>query len=161
MGIHWGGLACRFNNREGRVHRSVVGSFMPYNNFSIVFNDAFLDVKFNRASRCCEDMEREAIDNSGSICPTSVVGSPGIIISHICVDITRRPLANAIFSGHVVFCLLWMGMPSMTKIWVALESAIASFNAIVIAAYAHFNSCRGANEENADSTLDSLSSQSR
>ncbi|MBV5267815.1 MAG: hypothetical protein JZU67_04800, partial [Burkholderiaceae bacterium] len=38
----------------------------------------------------------------------------------------------------------------MTKIWVALESAIASFNAIVIAAYAHFNSCREANEENAD-----------
>ena len=44
-------------------------------------------------------------------------------------------------------------MPSMTKIWVAPESAIASFDAIVIAAYAHFDSCRGANEENADSRL--------
>ena len=96
---------------------------------------------------------KEAIDNSGTIWPTSVVGSPGIIISHICVDVTRRLSANATFSGHVVFCLLWTGMPSMTKIWVPPESAIASFNAIIIAVYAHFEACRGANEENADSRL--------
>ncbi len=44
-------------------------------------------------------------------------------------------------------------MPSMTKIWVVPESAIASFDAIVIAAYAHIDSFRGANEENADSRL--------
>ena len=44
-------------------------------------------------------------------------------------------------------------MLSMTKIWVAPESAIASFDAIVIAAYAHFDSFCGANEENADSRL--------
>jgi hypothetical protein len=30
----------------------------------------------------------------------------------------------------------------MTKIWVAPESAIASLDAIVIAAYAHFEPCR-------------------
>ena len=44
-------------------------------------------------------------------------------------------------------------MPSMTKIWVAPESAIASFDAIIIAAYAHFEACNGANEEKADSRL--------
>ena len=93
---------------------------------------------------------KDAIDNSRTICPTSVVGSPGIIMTHICVDVTRRPSANATFSGHVVFCLLWTGIPSLTKIWVAPESAIASVDAIVIAAYAHFEACRGANEENAD-----------
>ena len=38
----------------------------------------------------------------------------------------------------------------MTKIWVAPESAIASLDAIVIAAYVHFEVFRGANEENAD-----------
>ena len=70
-------------------------------------------------------------------------------MSHMCVDMTRRPSANATFNGHVVFRLLWTGIPSMTKIWVAPESAIASFDAIVIAAYAHFESCRGANEGNA------------
>jgi hypothetical protein len=41
-------------------------------------------------------------------------------------------------------------MPSMTKIWVAPESAIASFDAIVIAAYAQFDACRVAHKENAD-----------
>ncbi len=93
---------------------------------------------------------KDAIDNSGTICPTSIVGSPGIIMSHICVDVTRRPSASATFSGHVVFRLLWTGIPSMTKIWVAPESAIASVDAIVIAAYANFEACRGANEENAN-----------
>jgi len=96
---------------------------------------------------------REAIDNFGTICPTSVVGRPGIIISHMCVDITRRPSANVTFSGYVVFHLLLRGMPSMTKIWVAPESTIASFDAIVNAAYAHFESCHGSTEENADSRL--------
>ncbi len=65
-------------------------------------------------------------------------------MSHMCVDITRHPSANAAFSGHVVCRLLWTGVPSMTKIWVAPESAIASFDAIVIAAYAHFDVCAGA-----------------
>jgi hypothetical protein len=41
----------------------------------------------------------------------------------------------------------------MTKIWVAPESAIASLDAIVLVAYAHFDCCLGANEENADSRL--------
>ncbi len=61
--------------------------------------------------------------------------------------------SSATFSGHIVIRLLWTGMPSMTKIWVAPESAIASFDAIIIAAYAHFDSWHGANEENADSRL--------
>jgi hypothetical protein len=41
----------------------------------------------------------------------------------------------------------------MTKIWVAPKSAIATFDAIVIVSYAHFNCCLGANEENADLKL--------
>jgi hypothetical protein len=40
------------------------------------------------------------------MCPTSIVGRPGINISHICVNITLSPSANATLSGHVVFCLL-------------------------------------------------------
>ena len=70
----------------------------------------------------------------------------------MCVDITRRPSAKATFSGHVVFRLLWTGIPSMTNICVAPESAIASFAAIVNAAYAHLDACLGTHdEENADS----------
>jgi hypothetical protein len=60
---------------------------------------------------------------------------------------TRRPSANATFNGHVVFHLLWTGMPSMTKIWVAPESVIASLDAIVIVEYAHFDACLGAQGE--------------
>jgi hypothetical protein len=74
-------------------------------------------------------------------------------MSHMWVDITRRPSANATLSRHVVFHLLWTGVPSMTKIWVAPESVIATFDAIVIVAYAHFDCCLGANKENADSRL--------
>ncbi len=71
----------------------------------------------------------------------------------MCVDITLRPSANATLSRHVVFRLLWTGVLSMTKIWVAPESPIASFDAIALVVYAHFGCCFGANKENADSRL--------
>ena len=64
-------------------------------------------------------------------------------MSHMWMDITRRLSANATLSGHVLFRLLWTGVLSMTKIWVAPESAIASFDAC----------CLGANKENADLRL--------
>ena len=140
----------------GRVHRSVVGSFMPVKLiFPLYLTTHFslLNLTVHPAVVRTRIPNREAIDNSGTICPTSVVGSPGIMMSHICVDITRRPSANDTFSGHVVFCLLWTGIPSMTKIWVAPESAIASSVAIVIVAYAHLEGCCEANEENANSRL--------
>ena len=137
----------------GSVHRSVVGSFMPV---KIMF-PLYLTTHFSLSNLTVQPAavrtripNKDAMDNSGMICPTSVVGSPGIMMSHICVDVTRRPLANETFSGHVVFCLLWTGIPSMTKICVAPKSAIASVDAIVIAAYAHFEACLGLNEENAD-----------
>ena len=75
------------------------------------------------------------------------------MMSYMCVDITRRPSANATLSGHVGFCLLLTGLPSMTKIWVVPESTIASFDAIALVAYAHLGCCLEANEENADSRL--------
>jgi hypothetical protein len=84
------------------------------------------------------------MDNSGTMCPMSVVGRPGIMMSHMCVDITRRPSANATLSGHVVCHLLWNGVPSMMKISVVPKSTIALFDAIIIAAYAHFDVCAGA-----------------
>jgi hypothetical protein len=84
--------------------------------------------------------KREAMDNSGTMCPMRVVGRPGITMSHICVDSTRWPSAYVTLRGHVVFCLLRTGVPSIMKIWVNPESAITSFVAILIAAYA-FNCC--------------------
>ena len=69
----------------------------------------------------------EAIERSGMMCPVSIVGSPSILMSHMCVDRTIRPSANATFNGCVVGCLLTTGVPSITKIWVAPESAMASY----------------------------------
>ena len=140
----------------GRVHKSVVGSFMPV---KVIF-PLYLTTHFSLSNLTVHPAavrtpipNSEAIDNSGTLRPMSVGGSPGIMMSHICVDVTRRSSANDTFSGHVVFCLLWTGIPSMTKIWVAIESVIASFVAIVIVAYAHFGACCEANKENADSRL--------
>ena len=94
-------------------------------------------------------LNRDAIDNSGTIWSMSVVGRPGITILHIlCVDITLHPSAKATFSGHAVLCRLWTGMPSITNIWVAPESAIASFNAILSVAYSPFTCFHGAVKEN-------------
>ena len=103
----------------GRVHRSVAGSFTPV---KIIF-PLYLTTHFSMSNLTVQPAavstripKREAIDNSGTIWPTRVVGRPGIIMSHMCVDITRRPSAKATFSGHVVFRLLWTGIPSMTNI---------------------------------------------
>jgi len=141
----------------GRVHRSVVRSFMPVNiilPLYLITHFSLSNLTVHPASVSTRILKREAIDNSGTMCPTSVVGRPGIIILHMCVDIILRPSANATLSGRIVFCLLWTGVPSMIKIWVVPESGIASFDAIVIVlAHAHFDCCLGANEENADSRL--------
>jgi hypothetical protein len=48
-------------------------------------------------------------------------------MSHMCVDMTTHPSVRATCRGHVVFHLLTTGVPSMTKIWVAPESAMESF----------------------------------
>ena len=103
----------------GRVHRSVAGSFTPVKIiFPLYLTTHFLmsNLTVQPAAVRTRIPKREAIDNSGTICPMSVVGRPGIIMSHMCVDITRHPSAKATFSGHVVFCLLWTGIPSMTNI---------------------------------------------
>jgi hypothetical protein len=74
------------------------------------------------------------MDNSGMMCPTRVVGRLGSTMSHICVDITWQPSANATFRGHVVICLLRTGVLSIMKICVAPESAVTSFGVMVYVA---------------------------
>ena len=131
----------------GSIHRSVVGSFMPVKIFFPLYLTTHLlmsNLTVHPTAVRTRIPNREALDNSGTIWPTSVVGRPGIIILHICVNSTLRPFAKATFSGHVILRRLWTSMPSMTNIWVAPESAIASFDAIVSAAYSPFGCFRGA-----------------
>ena len=69
----------------------------------------------------------------GTMCPVNVVGSPGISMSHMCVDLICLPSGRLIVSGFIAGRLFFMSAPSMTKIDVAPVSAIASDVAIVIA----------------------------
>ncbi len=47
-------------------------------------------------------------------------------MSHMCVIITCCLSANVTLSGLVVRCLFLTGVPSISKIWFAPESAMAS-----------------------------------
>ena len=85
------------------------------------------NVTVHPASVSTQMPNSEAIDRSGIMCPVSTVRSPLILMSHMCVDKTILPSANATFSGCVVGRLLTTGVPSITKIWVAPESAMASY----------------------------------
>jgi hypothetical protein len=58
--------------------------------------------------------------------PVNVIVRPFIFMSHICVDVTCRLSASDTRSGVVVGRLLAAGAPSLTKNWVAPESAMAS-----------------------------------
>jgi hypothetical protein len=68
---------------------------------------------------------RDAIAKDGTMCPVSTVGSPGMLMSQICVDITLFPLGELIVRGFQATCLFAMSAPSMIKINVAPMSAIA------------------------------------
>ncbi len=74
----------------GRVQRSVVGSFMLIEIIlPLYLTTHFLLSNFtvHPASVSTWIPKREAMDNSGTMCPMSVVGRPGIMMSHMCVVI--------------------------------------------------------------------------
>jgi hypothetical protein len=66
------------------------------------------------------------------MCPVKMVGSsPGIIMSHICVDIICLPFGKFIVRGFLATSLLTMSRLSMMNMDVAPVSAIAWFVAMV------------------------------
>ena len=75
----------------------------------------------------------DAIDSLDTTCPTRIFGSPGIVMSHVCVDITFVPSGRLIVSGRTARSRFLHGVPSMMKIEVAPVSAIACDAAIAIA----------------------------
>ncbi len=66
----------------------------------------------------------------------NVMGMPCMLILHICVVQTCHQSANVTLSGQVVCLLFLTGVPSMIKIWVAPELAMASTVGASIAASA-------------------------
>ncbi len=73
----------------------------------------------------------------GTICPVNVVGSPGMSISHMRVDLICLPSGRLIVSLFLAIRLFFAMAPSMTKIEVALVSAIAS-DAAIVRAFRYF-----------------------
>ncbi len=67
------------------------------------------------------------------MCPKSIVGKPGIWISHTCVDLICFPSSKFIIRGNVAGRLLSTSAPSIIKMEVAPMSVIAWLVAIVIA----------------------------
>jgi hypothetical protein len=74
---------------------------------------------------------RDAIVNNGTMCPVIIVGRPGILISHTCVDWIFLPSGKLIMRGDTMIRLLSMAAPSMMKMEVVPMSAIAWLAAIV------------------------------
>ena len=74
----------------------------------------------------------DAMDSLGTTCPTRTFGSPGIVMSYVCVDITFVPSGRLIVSGRTARHRFLHGVPSMMKIEVAPISAIACNDAIDI-----------------------------
>ncbi len=82
----------------------------------------------------------EAVFRSGMMCPVSVTGNPGILMSHACADLTFLPSGRLTVRGFVATRLFATSTPSITKMDVAPVSAMAWFGAMVIAL---MQFCRG------------------
>ena len=70
----------------------------------------------------------DAIDRLGTMCPMSVSGRPGMLMSQQCVDLIFDPSGRLIVSGFVATRLFSTGVPSMMKIAVAPVSMMACDN---------------------------------
>ncbi len=127
-------VACSFFGPIGSVHRSVDGSFFP---LKIIFplyhalQFVFVNITLHPASHKTLMPINDAIDNLGTTCPTNPIGSPGIVMSHVCVDFTFVQSGRLIVSGRIAGWRFSQGVPSMMNIEVAPVSAIASDVAMV------------------------------
>ena len=133
----------------GSVHRSVDGSFVPlkiifplYHTLQFVLVNTTLHPALHRTLMPINN----AIDNFRTTCPTNTFGSPGIVMSHVCVDFTFVLSGRLIVSGRIANWRFLHGVPSMMKIDNAPVSAIACDAEMVIAfRYCWFgapNNCR-------------------
>ena len=69
----------------------------------------------------------DAIDNLGTMCPVKIVGRPGIVMLHMCVDFTLLPSGKLIVNGCNEGLKLLTGVLSMINMEVAPMPTIAWF----------------------------------
>ncbi len=118
----------------GSIHKSVDGSLNSHKiTFSLKITSHFVlsNVTLHPALQRGLMPTSEAIVNDGTICPVSVVGRPGMFISHTCVDWILLPSGKLIVRGDTTMRLLSTAAPSMMNMDIAPVSAIAWCLAIV------------------------------
>ena len=67
----------------------------------------------------------DAINRLGTMCPVSILGRPGMVMSQQWVDLIFVPSGRLMVSGFVPIRLFSTGLPSMMKMAVAPVSMIA------------------------------------
>ncbi len=99
-----GGLHSLLVALIGNVHKSVDGSLFPrkmtfpsYITLQIVLANITLHPVLHSTLIPIKD----AIDSLGTACPTKTVGSPGMVMLHVCVDLTLLPSGKFMVSGWI------------------------------------------------------------
>ncbi len=124
------------SKKMGRVHRSLVGSLNPIKiTFPLQMTSHFLSSKFtwHPALHNTQMPRSDAIIILGTMCPMSVNGKPGMVTSHMRVDVTFFPLGREIVIGLMAIRLFLQFVPSMTKREVAPVSATVCVGLIIMA----------------------------
>jgi hypothetical protein len=120
----------------GNVHKSVDGCLFPR---KITFSSymtlqlVLVNIASHLALHSTLIQTKDVMDSFGTTCPTKTVGSPGMVMSHVCAVLTLLPSGIFMVSGWIAGWRFKTGMPSITKIEVAPVSAIPCDVAIHIA----------------------------
>jgi hypothetical protein len=120
----------------GSVHKLVAGSLTPRKIIFPLYITSHLDLVNTTVHPALHSTRmpiNDAIVNLGTMCPVKIVGRPGIVMSHMCVDFTLLPSGKLIVNGCDEGHKLLTGVPTMINMEVALVSAIAWFILIAIA----------------------------
>jgi len=113
----------------GSVHRLLVGSFDPVMivlPLKVTQHFSLSKITSHPALHRIRILSRDAIFISGTMCLTKVCGRPGMMISHVCVDVIRLPSGRLILIGLHATQMLFAGAPAMMKIDVAPVSVLDS-----------------------------------
>ena len=123
-----------FRLLSGSVHRSVAGSLNPVNITLLLYITSHFSFVNSTLQPCLHSTRMpisEAIVRCGTMCPVRITGNPGMLMSHSCVEVIRRPSGRLILIGLVVMRLFWTLSVSMTKMDVAPVSAMAWLAAMI------------------------------
>jgi hypothetical protein len=119
----------------GSIHRLVAGSLNPRIITCLLYITSHFGLVNSTEHPALHSISmpiNDAIVNLGTICLVKIVGRPGIVMSHMCVDFTLLPSGKLIVNGCGNGRTLLAGVPSMINMEVALVSVIAWFILIAI-----------------------------